>query len=519
MEAIQHIKLPEGFDIRGLEEVLTEEYICAPEVPISEGWTFYDTFDWRLFNKSLTLHQSGETLFLRRLPDGETAQKLIYPSMPEFAGDFPDSSLRDQIGVIIEPRALLKLAEVNVQSRTYRILNIDEKTVARLVLTEAHTNDLASINILATYLSLLPVRGYPKYGRQIGEFIKQMGEPVSVWVDIYRGVLEAVGNPPGSYTGKLDLQLDPNTRSDQAAKIILRRLLEVMKANEAGLRADIDSEFLHDFRVSIRRTRSALSQLRGVFPPDVVDRFKGDFAYLGTSTNRLRDLDVYLLSEDRYRDMLPERMGDDISPLFDLLRAQRAGALQEVIEVLDSDRYAHILRDWENLLNEPVAEEVAGDNAAVPIIETAHKRIYKRYRRVIKDGKSILDNPQDELMHVLRIDCKKLRYLIEFFASLYPAKKVAQLIDQLKNLQDNLGEFNDLSVQQDYLMTITEQLSIRDTSTRRALVATGYLIDNLDHRQQVVRADFAETFTTFASPPNQQLFRQLYGDKGKRSAS
>ena len=78
-----------------------------------------------------------------------------------------------------------------------------------------------------------------------------------------------------------------------------------MRQNEAGIRADWDTEFLHDFRVAIRRTRSALSQIKGVLPVDAVEHFKDAFRELGRSTNRLRDLDVYLLEEETYRAMLP----------------------------------------------------------------------------------------------------------------------------------------------------------------------------------------------------------------------
>jgi len=62
-------------------------------------------------------------------------------------------------------------------------------------------------------------------------------------------------------------------------------------------------------------------------------------------------------------------------------------------------------------------------NAAVPIIDLARKRIYKRYQRVVSDGDYILTHTQDELLHALRIECKKLRYLMEFFASLFPKKE------------------------------------------------------------------------------------------------
>jgi CHAD domain-containing protein len=44
---------------------------------------------------------------------------------------------------------------------------------------------------------------------------------------------------------------------------------------------DLDTEVLHDFRVSIRRTRSALVLMKSVFAQIVTDRFKKDFAFVG----------------------------------------------------------------------------------------------------------------------------------------------------------------------------------------------------------------------------------------------
>jgi len=174
-------------------------------------------------------------------------------------------------------------------------------------------------------------------------------------------------------------------------------------------------------------------------------------------------------------------------------------------------------KDTQDFLNEPAPKKPTAANAAIPIVDLARKRIYKRYRSVIKDGDYILTHMQDELLHALRIECKKLRYLMEFFASLFPRKKMARLIKQLRKLQDNLGEFNDLSVQQEYLMHIAEELPLDDSRSRKALVATGYLVENLGYEQKKVKANFANTFTEFASPANQKLFRRLFSMKGKKA--
>ena len=518
MDTNLHVRLPDEYEPDQLDQLLVGKFAFWVEPAISEKWKFYDTFDWRLFNRSLALRYAGQELILEPLSGGESLKgPTTGISSPEFAWDLPDSQLRKRLEPIIKMRALLPLAEVHTWSRTYRILNKDEKTVARLVTTEVRTAGGESEAVLAAYLSLRPVRGYPKHARKLAKNLRRAGKVTAMTEDLYLSALKQAGKKPGSYSGKLNLRLKAKKRSDSSTKVILRYLFAIMKANEAGITADVDTEFLHDYRIAIRRTRSALSQIRNVFPVDVTEHFKQEFRTLGQLTNTLRDLDVYLFSEEEFEARLPAAMGQDIVPLFDYLRLLREQALEEVRAGLSSSEYARALDEWQQFLNEPVSKKPAAANGAMPIVDLARKRIYKRYRRVIRDGDYILTHTQDELLHALRIECKKLRYLLEFFASLFPRKKMARLIKQLKKLQDNLGDFNDLSVQQDYLMHMAEELPLDDPRSRKALVATGYLVENLGYRsRRTVKANFADTFTEFASPANQALFRRLFATKGKK---
>jgi CHAD domain-containing protein len=509
-----HFKLLNGHGIEHIETVLADRYDFIVEAPFFERWAFYDTFDWRLFNKSLILQQSGDDLVLRSLSNGEVLSTNNTTPI-KLVRELPDSGLKSRLQPIIKARALFKLAESQTNASIYRILNKDEKTVARVVITKLFGIPDNNAPALATYLSLLPVRGYPRHARLLAKRLGKGEQPLALFPDIYRRTLEAAGQTPASYSAKLNLQLQPDMRSDEATKIILRRLLETMLANEDGIRADIDVEFLHEFRIAVRRTRSALSQIKGVFADDVTRQFKQDFRALGKLSNELRDLDVYLLAEPTFRAMLPEAMRDDIVPLFTFLQDKREQALNDVITGLDSEAYQRLLADWETFLNAHVVDGMDPGNSAVPIITLARKRIYKKYRRIVKDGNAILAHTEDDLLHALRLECKRLRYLLEFFVSLFPAKKMARMIKQLKRLQDNLGEFTDLTVQQAYLLSIADELPIDGKGGRKALVATGYVVETLDRKQQVVKDEFVMTFTTFASPAHQKQYRQLFAKKGK----
>ncbi len=489
---------------------LAGQYTIKKESAISESFAIYDTFDWRLFNKSLVLYRSGNKLFLRKLAKSEIIHTIEITSLPVFIWDFPDGKLKKHLVPIIKMRALLKLVEVHCRSTTYRILNQDEKTVTRLAYEEILPSREKDAPALAAHLWLKPVKGYPKYSQNLAKRFEEVGFIISKKEDIYFKVLEVVDKKPGSYSAKLNIQLDPDMRSDKATKAILRFLVQVMRINEANIEKDLDTEFLHDFRVAIRRTRSALGQIKYVFPTKTTDRFKKDFAFVGKLSNELRDLDVYLLYEDKYKGMVPPILRDDIDPLFDHLRKKRSKALQKVIRGLNAKKYAKILKDWETFLNKSQRDSVTASNSKLPVIDLARNRIYKKYRNVVKVGSQVLENTEDEMLHVLRIHCKKLRYLMEFFSSLFPHKKINILIGQLKKLQDNLGDFNDLCVQREYLLNIIEELPIAHQQSKRTLAAIGSLIGALDSEKQTVKGAFAKTFTDFASLANQGLFRELF---------
>ena len=487
----------------------------APErlLPVSEVEKtvhYFDTFDWRLYQKGLALIQAGDAVYLQRIPDGE------YPLVRDqietkqhiegrFWWMFPEGALRDTLRDVISVRALLLRAQVRQKVCGLGVLNADEKTVVRLFLT--HTN--VENRHVAT-LTLRSVRGYERdFEKLCHRFMKlDVAHPAE---DVFERVMNLAGCVPGDYSSKLNLDLNHEASGREATCDILKYLHDVMRQNESGIRADWDTEFLHDFRVAIRRTRSALSQIKGVLPEDAVAHFKDEFRQLGRSTNRLRDLDVYLLEEETYRAMLPRSLQPGLAAVFSRLKSERRRALSDMVQVLNKPEYLDLMDSWATFLRG--AKSRGGKDAAVPAIALARKFIFKRFKQVLKRGKAIGDDTPDEALHDLRIDCKKLRYLLEFFASFFPKDKMDKLIGSMKKLQDNLGDFNDLSVQQSELTTYLNEVLPRSRRADRLLCAAaiGGLIARLHDQQQSVRREFASAFAVYAKKKNVRLYRDLFG--------
>ncbi len=482
--------------------------------------TYYDSFDWRIFTAggNLTaIDRGGEVEISWHKDDGASLHQCRLRKLPAFVWDLPPGRLRDDLTPILKMRRLLPVVEVKRRGQLLRVLDREEKTVARVVIEEAFARAPGGggETPLASYLRLLPVRGYAKAQRKVLRLIE--GELGLERVDHHEltHALAAIGVSPEIFSSKVMVRLDPAQRADEAVLSILHTLLEAMLANEDGTRQDLDSEFLHDFRVAGRRTRSALTQIKGVLPPADVERFKSEFAWLGGVTGATRDLDVYLLKMPEYEASLPESVRRDLGPLKEFLEHHQRLEQRKLVQTLDSRRYQRLIRDWSAYLEQPAAEPVAGQfNAGRPIVEIGSERIWKTYRKVAKEGRAIGPETPAEALHDLRIRCKKLRYLLEFFRSLYPAKKIGPLIASLKKLQDNLGDFNDYEVQQGALAEFARQMRDEGETPVETLLAMGRLVDHLETGQHNERLAFHERFALFDAAKNQAFFRRLFQSKG-----
>lgn len=488
-------------------------------------YAYYDTFDWRLYRANSTMVVISDTqdtvIQWQTLDDGAIRASSAIDQIPHFAEDFPAGTMRDQLKPLLELRALLPIAQLHSYPTTLSVLNDDEKTVAHLVCTEYRLLDQQTQEEqrLAYTIQILPLKGYAKAATRLHRQLTDDFGLRPMTEHLLLKALTLLQRQPGDYSSKFAMQLVPTVRSDTTTKAILLHLLETMERNEGGLRANIDSEFLHDFRVAVRRTRSALTQIKGVLPESVVQHYREEFRWLGQSTGSLRDLDVYLLRFDDYCNELPAELRADLAPFRDFLTAHQLQAHSTSVQLLDSKRYSDLIKTWRMFLEFPASTTVNDatlpipPHAATPIAEVANARIWRVYRRVLKEGAAITPETPAAALHELRITCKKLRYLMEFFQSLYPPRAIKRLIDVLKVLQNNLGDFQDFEVQIINLREFAQQMMDEGKTPAVTLMAMGILVEHLTERQLAARLEFADRFHQFAKLKNRTRFKKLFGSR------
>ncbi len=446
--------------------------------------TYYDTFDGLLYEADLTLSIQGG---VRTLTTRDGSQPASGVSAEQVAG----------------VRALLPIAKVRLGTQILNVLDERDKTVCRIVL-EAPVG-------LRERARLVGMRGYERDRDRINELLVGSGSFGESDAPLVDDAVRAAGGNPAGTSSKVDVSIGPGDRADRAVASVLARLIEIMEVNLPGTLADTDTEFLHDYRVAMRRTRAVMRELQGVFPAQQITLLRGEFKWLQEVTSSTRDLDVYLLEFERLRLVAPPAMRGDLDPLLAVLRSWHASAREQMDSDLASDRARTLRADWGRLVNElPGLASEGRPDAARPISELAGDRIWRLHRRMVKMGRAITADSDPDEYHELRKKGKELRYMLELFAApLYDPDVVKPLIKALKGLQDVLGVHQDRDVQAVMLKRLGEHVVLQPGGTA-ALMAMGALLDRLETEAESARGQFAASFAEFASDAQRQLVDETF---------
>lgn len=254
------------------------------------------------------------------------------------------------------------------------------------------------------------------------------------------------------------LALSPEMSVAQALDSILDNCLTHLTANETAALANAGVDSVHQVRVAARRLRSAVKLFKHVLPAAPRDALDGELKWLADTLAPARELDVFI--QEVLRPAASAAAGKGaLAGLEARANARRDAARRQVADALSSTRYAGLKREIErwraqglrlegqNARHARMREERIG-SAAGPLLAGLHGTTRKRGRHF-----SDLD-PSER--HRLRIALKRLRYAVDFFGGLYPAKGHKRYLDRLKRLQDALGQAHDLATSERLISDLIE---------------------------------------------------------------
>ena len=200
-------------------------------------------------------------------------------------------------------------------------------------------------------------------------------------------------------------------------------------------------EDLHQFRVTLRRLRSAWVTFAPVLPAEFVGAWKPRLRELAAATGPVREWDVLLL------DWLPTaRAGlspEDaaVQKWLDRAVARAQAARDRAWRKLQTELASPDLRAMLDALKAAVAPFL-GEASPGKQRAFAHARARALRRRVIKRGRRPKRASATQL-HQARIAAKQWRYLYESFYPALGARASKRRRNHLRVLQDALGEVHD----------------------------------------------------------------------------
>ncbi|WP_175807796.1 CHAD domain-containing protein [Burkholderia cenocepacia] len=212
--------------------------------------------------------------------------------------------------------------------------------------------------------------------------------------------------------------------------------------NECGVLDRDDPEFVHQMRVALRRLRTLMRFFPRFTDRQWKDTLGVDLRWLAALLGTVRDWDVF--ATESLPALIAADSGDSVwDGTLDAARAQSMAARVELRQALHSARYARLTLGWLEWLSALALPAADGDDAP-----SLRRHATKRVRRLFGHlyGSPSLTSLDTAARHQVRIDAKRLRYALEFFASLASRRTRTETVKTLARVQSVLGEANDAMV-------------------------------------------------------------------------
>jgi triphosphatase len=204
-----------------------------------------------------------------------------------------------------------------------------------------------------------------------------------------------------------------------------------------------DPEGPHQLRVGLRRLRSTFFST--VLASPELTRLNEEARWLSQEVGLLRDLDV--VANDIVRREAAAHVDEPgLLALANALSCEAGERRRHLRSCLTTARAQAFLIDLVRFVETRgwlMAEDFGQTpRLATPVLALADRALNKRWRKVCSHGRKLETLNANE-RHELRKQLKKLRYAVEFFSALFPAKRVEPFAKCLRRLQTVFGDLND----------------------------------------------------------------------------
>lgn len=240
------------------------------------------------------------------------------------------------------------------------------------------------------------------------------------------------------------------TFGEFAHQVIAEQFDRIIKQEKRVL-ADKDPEHLHQMRVGTRRLRTALQVFDSAIHLPAIASAK-QLRNLARVLGAVRDLDVQIAGlKNDYHPNLDKREQKQLKQVLASLQEQRTVAFADMEKALTGNSYKKLKSAYKSWLDQPQYTAVA----QLPITLLLPDVLSPLLSELLLHPGWLISTEQitphnSEVLHDLRKVCKHVRYQTEFFTPFY-GEDFSQWIKEVKQIQDDLGAFQDIQVLRELL--------------------------------------------------------------------
>ena len=256
-----------------------------------------------------------------------------------------------------------------------------------------------------------------------------------------------------SLKSNIPILMQDDSMAVAGSKIMHKDFLQLLE-HQSGILSDATPLDIHQMRVASRRMRSMFVLLDTYYKSKRIAPFVRHLKKLASHLGKVRDLDVMI---ENLRIYEAEQTEDNIAKIIELLAKRRAKDQKRLAKFLQEPAHTEFVDDFSKLLSKP--NKVAANIKPHPVkpyqLRHALPAIIAEPLALVRAYEMVIDEAETKTLHQLRIEFKHLRYLISGFADIL-GSSAEDFINDLKVIQDYMGELNDLTVAQAYLADLLD---------------------------------------------------------------
>lgn len=509
-------------DIRPIEQFLASiAAVHAEHSPLSVGTlSLLDTMDWNLYQNGIDVTAFESEIQYQLGIQGDDFSLLIDVPKPTHSWlnpkDIVPTYLSNKISEHSSNRVLVAQATSEVTKREFTIVNSQDLPVCEIWLLK--------IRPISRYcIRIMPRRGFNNAFTTVYKSIVTLLDDLAIDTsegDPFDLILRDSNRSRNDYANLLSYSIDPNESTSSAIGVALARFAHMGGINRPWIASHPDAEFLHDFRIALRRTSCMMKSFAAILKTIDTTSIESEIKTFARATATTRDLENLGSSIEKF-EKLSGHYGQ-CSRLSDIIAQELNEQYDELSVLTNSPRCDDLILSLArlakrcSLLNLVTTQSIRWDpydgkgpielGPTVPISIAARSIVALQcdsFMRVVSKAKK---RPSNNSHHKLRKEIRQFRYLLEFLRSINDGTQATRIISKLKDLQSELGQIQDANIQIELLQQLCASYLIKK-SVQKAM--TRYLT----HQRKQGLAKYKKQIKYFSKSSSLREIQLAFGER------